>query len=75
MALLLAGECAVAEASDGGITFNAAYTGDLARTASGGIKTGGTYLDNLDLQLAAEASAIRDEIRGIGPLRQAAALP
>jgi porin len=33
----------------------AVYTGDLWRNASGGLRTGDTYLDNLDLTLAVDA--------------------
>lgn len=33
----------------------AVYTGDLWRNASGGLRTGGTYLDNLDLSIALDA--------------------
>jgi porin len=35
--------------------FAAVYTGDLWRNASGGLRTGDTYLDNLDLTLAVDA--------------------
>ncbi|MEO8225184.1 MAG: carbohydrate porin [Gammaproteobacteria bacterium] len=48
----------LADSPDGGVVFNAAYTGDPVRNLSGGIRTGGTYLDNLDLQLAADRGAI-----------------
>lgn len=48
----------MAEADDSGLAFNAAYTGDLLTNVSGGVQTGGTYLDNLDLQIAAERGSI-----------------
>lgn len=35
----------------------AVYTGDLWQNASGGLRTGGTYLDNLDLTLAVDAES------------------
>ena len=57
-ALLLASQVASADASAGGITFNAAYTGELDSNLSGGIRTGSTYLDNLDLQLSADRGSI-----------------
>ena len=38
--------------------FNAAYTGEPIKNLSGGRKTGGTYLDNLDLQLAADRGSL-----------------
>jgi len=57
-ALLLASQVASADASAGGITFDAAYTGELDSNLSGGIRTGSTYLDNLDLQLSADRGSI-----------------
>ena len=58
IALLLAGDYAVAEASGNGITFDAVYTGEPIRNLSGGIQTGGTFLDNLDLRLAADRGSL-----------------
>lgn len=58
IALLLAGEYAVAETAGNGITFDAVYTGEPIRNVSGGIRTGGTYLDNLDLQLTADRGSL-----------------
>jgi len=58
LALLLASGVASAGPAAGGITFNAAYTGELDSNLSGGIGTGSTYLDNLDLQLSAERGSI-----------------
>ncbi len=49
---------ALANSSGGGVTFDAAYTGDPVRNLSGGRRTGGTYLDKLDLQLSADRGAI-----------------
>ncbi len=64
--LALAAAPLMAAPDDSGLAFNAAYTGDLLSNTSGGVQTGGTYLDNLDLQIAAE----RGSIFGIpGPLR------
>ncbi len=48
----------LAESNGGGITFDAAYTGEPIRNLDGGQRTGGTYLDNLDLQLAADRGSI-----------------
>lgn len=41
-----------------GITFDAAYIAEPARNMSGGLQTGGTYLDNLDLSLSADRGSI-----------------
>ncbi len=41
-----------------GIHFTAAYTGDFARNTTGGIQTGNSYIDDLDLQLAADRGSI-----------------
>ncbi len=41
-----------------GITFDAVYTGEPVRNTSGGLRTGGTYLDNLDLSIAADRGSI-----------------
>jgi porin len=60
-ALLLPGAGTACEATATGcqgLTFTAAYTGEPIRNLDGGVKTGGTYLDNLDLQLAADRSSI-----------------
>ncbi len=57
----LAGLCGIAlwaDANSSGVTFDAVYTGEPIRNLTGGIKTGGTYLDNLDLQLAADRGSI-----------------
>lgn len=48
----------LAEESDDGIVFDAVYTADLIRNLDGGVRTGGTYLDNLDLQLTASPGSI-----------------
>ncbi|MDH5316245.1 MAG: carbohydrate porin, partial [Gemmatimonadota bacterium] len=56
--LALAASPLMAHPDDSGLTFNAAYTGDLLSNVSGGLRTGGTYLDNLDLQIAAERGSI-----------------
>ncbi|MBL8201051.1 MAG: carbohydrate porin [Chromatiales bacterium] len=40
------------------ITFDAVYTGEPISNLSGGAQTGGTYLDNLDLQINAEPGGI-----------------
>lgn len=41
-----------------GITFDAVYTGKPIRNTSGGLRTGGTYLDNLDLSISADRGSI-----------------
>ena len=41
-----------------GIHFTAAYTGDFARNTTGGIQTGNSYIDDIDLQLAADRGSI-----------------
>lgn len=40
------------------IRFDGVYTGDVIANLSGGVQTGDTYLDNLDLQLSADRGAI-----------------
>lgn len=65
VALLLASKTAfagdlpaVAEQADDGIVFDALYTGEPIRNVEGGKRTGGTYLDNLDLQITANPGSI-----------------
>ncbi|MEZ5564633.1 MAG: carbohydrate porin [Gammaproteobacteria bacterium] len=60
IALLLATEVALGEAADTstGIVFNAVYTGEPIRNLDGGQRTGGTYIDNLDLQIEAAPGSI-----------------
>ena len=41
-----------------GLDFNSAYKGEPIRNLRGGQRTGGTYLDNLDLQLQADPGSI-----------------
>ncbi len=41
-----------------GIHFSAAYTGDLVRNMTGGIRSGNSYIDNVDLQLSADRGSI-----------------
>ena len=50
------GSAAGLDAAEGrnGLTFTAVYTGEPIRNMHGGIREGGTYLDNLDLQLVVE---------------------
>lgn len=48
----------MAQSGPPGITFDALYTGEPIRNLSGGVRTGGTYLDNLDLQINAERGSI-----------------
>jgi porin len=57
-ALSLGSEPGRTESSASGIRFDAAYTGEPIRNTSGGIRTGGTYLDNLDLQISADRGSI-----------------
>lgn len=48
----IAAEAAATDAPDArGFTLSAAYTADFLRNASGGLKVGNTYLDNLDLTI------------------------
>jgi porin len=54
----LASESSWAEDAAGGISFAAVYTGEPIRNLDGGQRTGGTYLDNLDLQISAERGSI-----------------
>jgi len=56
--LLLLLAAPLADAAAPAITFDGTYTGDLIRNLDGGVKTGGTYLDNLDLQINAERGSI-----------------
>ncbi len=58
LALLLASETGRTEDSVSDITFNAGYIGELASNLSGGIRTGTDYMDNLDLQIAADRGSI-----------------
>jgi len=58
LALLLASDPARSQAPTPGITFDGVYTGEPISNLSGGVQTGGTYLDNLDLQIAAERGSI-----------------
>jgi porin len=58
LALLLMSEAGRTESAASGITFNAAYTGEVASNLSGGIRTGSDYMDNLDLQIAADRGSI-----------------
>jgi porin len=58
IALLLGSEPGWTEPSTSGITFDAVYTGEPIRNMSGGIRTGSTYLDNLDLQISADRGSI-----------------
>lgn len=55
---LLFAERGFAETSGSGVTFDTVYTGDQIRNLSGGIRTGGTYLDNLDLQLSVDRGSL-----------------
>lgn len=47
-----------AETATPGITFDGVYTGEPISNLSGGVQTGGTYLDNLDLIIAADRGSI-----------------
>lgn len=51
--LALAPRWLAAQPASPGISFDAVYTGDAISNLSGGVQTGGTYLDNLDLQINA----------------------
>ncbi|MEO7386768.1 MAG: carbohydrate porin [Gammaproteobacteria bacterium] len=57
-AVLLPASPLLAEPERGGIAVSATYTGEPIRNLSGGIRTGGTYLDNLDLQIAADRGSV-----------------
>ena len=57
-ALWLVSPVLLADSEKSGMTFNAVYTGEPIRNLTGGRKTGGTYLDNLDLQLSADRGSI-----------------
>jgi porin len=54
----LASESGLAEDAAGGINFAAVYTGEPIRNIDGGQRSGGTYLDNLDLQIVADRGSI-----------------
>ena len=41
-----------------GIHFAAAYTGDFVRNMTGGVQSGNSYIDNVDLQLSADPGSI-----------------
>jgi porin len=56
--LPLVSEYGLAEPAGGAITFDAVYTGEPIRSLDGGQRTGGTYLDNLDLQVVADRGSI-----------------
>ncbi len=58
LTLCLSPPSLVAQPAAPGITFDAVYTGEPISNLSGGLQTGGTYLDNLDLQLNAERGSI-----------------
>lgn len=58
LALLLASETGRTESAVSDSTFNAAYIGEVASNLSGGIRTGTDYMDNLDLQIAADRGSI-----------------
>ncbi len=58
LALWLGSPVVNADSESSGVTFNAVYTGEPIRNLTGGRKTGGTYLDNLDLQIAADRGSI-----------------
>lgn len=51
-------ESGLAEQATPAITFDGVYTGEPIRNLDGGQRTGGTYLDNLDLQLTADRGSI-----------------
>lgn len=48
----------MAQSGSPGVTFDAVYTGEPISNLSGGVQTGGTYLDNLDLQITADRGSI-----------------
>jgi len=54
----LASESGLATPAGKAITFDAVYTGEPIRNVEGGQRTGGTYLDNLDLQIVADRGSI-----------------
>ncbi len=54
----LGSESGLAGPAGQGITFDAVYTGEPIRNLDGGRRTGGTYLDNLDLQIVADRGSI-----------------
>jgi hypothetical protein len=56
--LLLSPRLLVGQTAAPGITFDAVYTGDTISNRSGGVQTGGTYLDSLDLQINAERGSL-----------------
>lgn len=45
-------------AEEAAVELGAAYTGDVMRNVDGGIRTGGTYLDNLDITLAVDGERL-----------------
>jgi porin len=53
-----AAACDEAAANCRGLTASVLYTGEEMRNQHGGIRTGSDYLDNLDLQLAADSGSI-----------------
>jgi porin len=57
LALLAAPEILASQQAPA-VTFDGVYTADLISNLSGGAQTGGTYLDNLDLQINAERGSI-----------------
>jgi porin len=58
IAAVIGNESSLAEPAGSGISFDAVYTGEPIRNLDGGQRTGGTYLDNLDLQLTAGRGSI-----------------
>jgi carbohydrate-selective porin OprB len=54
----LGSESGLAGPAGEAITFDAVYTGEPIRNLEGGQRTGGTYLDNLDLQVVADRGSI-----------------
>ena len=58
LTLGLASPVVLADSASSGVTFDVVYTGEPIRNLTGGRKTGGTYLDNLDLQLSADRGSI-----------------
>ena len=58
LALALGAQPLTAHADADGVSFHAVYTGEPISNLSGGLQTGGTYLDNLDLQISAERGSI-----------------
>ena len=56
--LWLGSPVVIADSASSGVSFDAVYLGEPIRNLTGGRKTGGTYLDNLDLQLSADRGSI-----------------